>query len=69
MIKTVFSWWFSLKTKQHYPPGTQESYNSFSLRNLMIGKVRNWNPRRAGRGQQRSPGVPPKTKKKRNLEK
>jgi len=23
---------------QHYPPGTQENYNSFSSRNLITGK-------------------------------
>jgi len=26
------------KQNQHYPPGTQEDYNSFSLRNLIMGK-------------------------------
>jgi len=25
-------------TQQHYPPGTQENYNSFSSRNLIMGK-------------------------------
>ena len=28
---------------QHYPPGTQENCNSFSYRDLMMEKIRNWN--------------------------
>jgi hypothetical protein len=26
------------RDNQHYPPGTQEKYNSFSSRNLVMGK-------------------------------
>jgi hypothetical protein len=47
---------------QHYPPGTQENYNNFSSRNLIMGKGKElefpegWG---GGKGLQRSPGVPP----------
>ena len=47
---------------QHYPPGTQENYNSFSSRNLTMGKGKELEfpeGRGGGKGQQRSPGVPP----------
>jgi len=49
--------------EQHYPQGTQESYNSFSSRNLIMGKGKELKfPEGSGggKGQQRSPGVPPK---------
>jgi hypothetical protein len=47
----------------HYPLGTQKSYNSFSLRNIMMGKGKElespegWG---GGKREQRSPGVPPR---------
>jgi hypothetical protein len=44
---------------QHYPPGTQENYNSFSSRNLMMGKGTELEfPEGAGRGQGGTPGSP-----------
>jgi hypothetical protein len=49
--------------EQHYPPGTQEDDNSFSSRNLIMGKGKELEfpeGRGGGKGQQRSPGVPPK---------
>jgi len=46
----------------HYPPGTQEDYNSFSSRNLIMGKGKELEfpeGRGGDKGQQRTPGVPP----------
>jgi hypothetical protein len=51
-------------TPQHYPPGTQEDYNSFSSRNLVMGKGTELEfpeGRGGGKGAASSPGVPPIT--------
>jgi hypothetical protein len=53
---------------QHYPPGTQENYNSFSSRDLMMEKGKELEySRRAGGGKgleilriSEEPGVPPR---------
>jgi hypothetical protein len=40
-----------MKNGQHYPPGTQENYNSFALRNIIMGKGKELEfPEWAGRG-------------------
>jgi DNA (cytosine-5)-methyltransferase 1 len=51
-------------TQQHYPPGTQEDYNSFSSRNLMMEKGNELEfPEGQGVGKG-EPGVPPTTQLK-----
>jgi hypothetical protein len=50
-----------MESLQHYPPGTQESYNSFSSRNLMMGKGKDLEfPEGRGGGKGES-WVPPKS--------
>jgi hypothetical protein len=52
---------------QHYPPGTQKSYNTFSSRNLTMGKgkeLESTEGRGGGKGAASSPGVPPRGTKK-----
>ena len=44
---------------QHYPPGTQEKYNSFSSRNLIIGKGKELEFSEERGGGKGEPGVPP----------
>jgi hypothetical protein len=39
-----------VKVFQHYPLGTQENYNSFSLRNLMMGKGKKLESLKGGNG-------------------
>jgi len=59
MFIIAFNSWV---TQHHYPPGTQEDYNSFSSKNLVMGKGTELEfpeGRGGGKGQQRSPGVPP----------
>ena len=62
--------WFSQETEQHYPPGTQENYNSFSSRDIMMEKGKELEcTRRAGGGKgsgireadSDDRGFPPKT--------
>jgi hypothetical protein len=48
--------------RQHYPPGTQESYNSFSLRNLKMGKGKELESPEGWGGGKGEPGVPPKVR-------
>jgi hypothetical protein len=48
--------------KQHYPPGTQENDNSFSLRNLFIGKGKELEFPEGRGGGKGEPGVPPNVK-------
>jgi hypothetical protein len=45
---------------QHYPPGTQEYYNSFSSRNLVMGKGKELKFPEGRGGGKGEPGVPPK---------
>jgi hypothetical protein len=45
---------------QHYPPGTQENYNSFSSRNLIMGKGKELEFPEGWGGCQGEPPVPPK---------
>jgi len=48
-----------LDNMQHYPPGTQESHNSFSSRNLIMGKGKELEfPKGRGGGQGGTPGSP-----------
>jgi len=44
----------------HYPPGTQKSYNSFSLRNLMMGKGKELEFPEGWGGGKGEPEVPPR---------
>ena len=47
------------QSKQHYPPGTQEDYNSFSSRNLIMGKGKDLEFPEGWGGGKGEPGVPP----------
>jgi ABC-type multidrug transport system fused ATPase/permease subunit len=51
------------KITQHYPQGTQESYNSFSSRNLIMGKGKDLGFPEGRGGCQGEPWVPPKITK------
>jgi hypothetical protein len=44
---------------QHYPPGTQENYNSFSSRNLITGKGKELEFPEGRGGGKGEPPVPP----------
>jgi len=44
---------------QHYPPGTQEYYNSFSSRNLVMGKGKELEFPEGRGGGKGEPPVPP----------
>ena len=46
-------------SNQHYPPGTQKNYNSFSSRNLIIGKGKELEFPEGQGGGKGEPGVPP----------
>jgi hypothetical protein len=48
-------------TPQHYPPGTQEDYNSFSSRNLVMGKGTELEFPEGRGGGKGEPCVPPNT--------
>ena len=48
---------FSLN--QHYPPGTQENYNSFLSRDLITGKGKELEFPEGQGGGKGEPGVPP----------
>jgi hypothetical protein len=50
------------QNRQHYPPGTQENDNSFSLRNLFIGKGKELEFPQGRGGGKGEPGVPPKNR-------
>jgi len=50
------------KIKQHYPSGTQEDYNSFSSRNLVMGKGTELEFPEGRGGGKGEPGVPPRIK-------
>ena len=44
---------------QHYPPGTQEDYNSFSSRSLIMGKSKDLEFPEGRGGGKGEPPVPP----------
>jgi len=50
--------------QQHYPPGTQENYNSFLSRDLIMGKGKELEFPEGLGGGKGEPGVPPKTTKR-----
>jgi len=52
----------SITLKQHYPPGTPEDYNSFSSRNLVMGKGTELEFPEGRGGGKGEPGVPPTLK-------
>jgi len=49
--------------RQHYPPRTQKKYNSFSSKNLMMGKGKELEFPEGRGGGKGEPGVPPNMRK------
>ena len=50
-------------TNQHYPPGTQENYNNFSSRKIIMGKGKELEFPEGWGGGKGEPTVPPRTNK------
>jgi hypothetical protein len=63
LVPTVKDSFPLIQPKQHYPPGTQENYNSFSSRDLMMEKGKELECSRRAGGGKGEPWVPPKPKK------